>query len=169
LDSHGLLRGPVDESFQENRLDDLRKTAANLQQRIDDLELELAKQKNDAKRAQLALTNLQNILGPLHRAMRAIFGEIDAAVPDFGFPGQNGPTPSPHGPQDAKWQPWIQKWSGTKKAVVIQTLLEHGPLTRTQLRSATESGWSTIDAITAQLQNLGLITKENEKWTLKNS
>lgn len=146
----------------------LRRENRQLQKVIDDLEEQLGKQKKEIQRGQLAIQNLQAALSPVHRAMKAIFGEIEAVVPDFGVPGAQHPQHAPHGPQDAKWQPWIEKWKGTKKAVVIQTLLEHGPLTRTQLRSATESGWSTIDAVTAQLQNLSLITKENEKWTLKN-
>lgn len=157
-----------DPSQVAQNIERLRRENQQLQNVIRDLQRELADQKNDVQRSINALKSLQQVLAPLHRSLRAVFGEIEAGGVDAN---PYGPSPSAapsHVPQDAKWQPWIEKWKGTKKAVVIQTLLEHGPLTRTQLRSATESGWSTIDAVTAQLQNLGLITKENEKWTLKN-
>jgi hypothetical protein len=158
---------PLPETFEIERL---QRENRQLQKTINDLEEQLRKQKKEIQRAQLAVQNLQTVLTPFRRAVQMIFGEIEAAgVPDIGDQATPATAHSSYGPQDAKWQPWIAKWQGTKKAVVIQTLLDHGPLTRTQLRSATESGWSTIDAITAQLQNLGLITKENEKWTLKNS
>lgn len=154
-------------------LDELQKTKrenSQLQKVISDLEEQLATQKSAVKRSQLALQNLQVTLAPMHRAMKMIMGEIDAAdvpVPDFGE-YKTYTVPSPHGPQDAKFAPWIQKFGGTKKAEFIKALLDHGPMTGEQLRVATKSGTSTVGETVGILKNLGLISKENGKWTLKN-
>ena len=157
----------------ESELLDLRKKNAALQHQVDDLQLDLQKQRNEVKRAHTALSALQTVLGPLHRSLRMVFGEFEAAgVPDFGeyktyTPG--APAPSPHGPQDTKWQPWIQKFAGTKPAEFIRALLDHGPLTKVQLKSVTRSGSSTVDQTISKLENLGLITKGSDaKWQLKN-
>jgi hypothetical protein len=104
---------------------------------------------------------LRRQLTPLYRALQAVFGELDG----MGIRDADNP-PAPQ--FDKKWELWKQKLgAGTAPSRVIDALLSHGPLTRTQLRQAGELGWSTLDVATSRLKNLGLIEKAGDRWNLK--
>lgn len=96
--------------------------------------------------------------------------QVETIRKGLGFAiGDSSSGVAPSAPQfDQKWDAWKQKLgSGTAPARVIDALLTHGPLTRTQLRQAGELGWSTLDAATARLKNLQLIEKVGDRWNLK--
>jgi hypothetical protein len=145
-------------------IDDLKRKNQALQRRVDDLELELQKQKNESKRAAQAIANLRDVLNPLHRAMKLIFGEIDSVdIPEYQ-PYTTTTTVSVNSPA---WETWKQKLGG-KKAEFIQALLDTGhPMTSEQLRISTHTGRSTVPQIIHELKKLGLIEKNGDKYSLK--
>lgn len=104
-----------------------------------------------------ALMQLRNQVDIIRSGLSVAAGEIS--------PG--GVTPQ--APQfDQRWEAWKQKLgAGTAPARVIDALLTHGPLNRNQLRAASEQAWSTLDASTQRLRNLGLIEKNGNRWNLK--
>ncbi len=102
---------------------------------------------------------LREILTPLYRALQKVFGELDEVIETI-------PVGAPQ--FNPQWKAWQDKLGqGTAPARVIGALLDHGPLTRAQLRQAAEMGWSTLDGATARLKNLQLIEKSGDRWNLK--
>lgn len=103
---------------------------------------------------------LRRILTPLFSALKQIYGEMD----DMQI--AESPIAAPQ--FDPRWDSWKQKLgNGTAPAKVIDALLTHGFLTRTQLRPVAGIGWSTLDAATSRLKNLGLIEKNGDRWQLR--
>lgn len=64
------------------------------------------------------------------------------------------------------WEDLKRKLGG-KQAEVIDSLQKLGAMSRGELRAATQSGWSTVDAVIAKLRDQGIISKRNGKWSLK--
>ena len=149
---------------EENRRlhDDLTLLRTN----IGKLRAELDETRVERDRMSRAIVALQHSLRSQYMALRAIFGEIEAAGVEDAPPHSSGVTPA--APQfDPRWEAWKQKFAGTKKAAVIDALLNHGSMSRAQLRAATNSGWSTIDKALAQLSGIDIIRKSGDKWSLK--
>lgn len=141
------LEGKVTQEYVEDHGSD---ALEQLSQRIEELEVKLSHVKRDA------VVMVLNLLAESLRHVAS--GKMD--IPEV----QTATAPQ----FDPKWELWKQKLGGTTApARVIQALLEHGPLNRTQLRSAAELGWSTLDAATARLKNLSLIEKVGDRWQLK--
>jgi hypothetical protein len=132
---------------------------SDLQNQIDALETRVAElEANQGQVKRDAVLALLNLLAQSLRHVASGQMDIAESVP-----------PQASAPQfDPQWQAWKQKLGGnTAPAKVIDALLTHGPLNRTQLRSAAELGWSTLDAATARLKNLSLIEKSGDRWNLK--
>jgi hypothetical protein len=124
----------------------------------------------ELRAATKALKNLRNVLDPVHRALKMVFGELDAANIE-----SDSAEPSVSPPRDAGesvhrrfsyWQAWETKLGG-KTGAVIHVLVEHGRMTRGQIRQATNSGWSTVDAALLKLKGLSLAEKNGDHWSLK--
>lgn len=142
---------------------DLRQQIVRLEDELGASRRELTKAKAELNAGKQALEDIRNQLHPLYRSLRLLFGDIESVIGNTPING------SPSAPQfDPKWDAWKQKLgSGTAPARVIDALLTHGPMTRTQLRQAGELGWSTLDAATSRLRNLSLIEKVGDRWQLK--
>jgi DNA-binding transcriptional ArsR family regulator len=146
------IEGHVEEYIEtpENKL---RERVTELENRVNDLEFSLSGIKRDA-----VVALLKTLGESLHHVASGKF-DLDATVAMTAVAA----------PQfDPKWEVWKQKLGpSTAPARVIEAILGHGPLTRTQLRAAGELGWSTLDKATSRLNNLGLIEKVGDKWNLK--
>ena len=105
-----------------------------------------------------ALSRILQQVAVMRQGMSMAGGDESFTVPAGGTAPQFDP----------KWTAWMEKF-GKDKCVsrVIQAILDHGPLSRSQLRQATKSGWSTLDEATARLKNLQLIEKSGDRWNLK--
>jgi hypothetical protein len=119
-----------------------------------------------SKRAQLegAIKFLQNILEPVHTAMRGIFGEIE--VLELGeTPMSDSPKRSaqPHSPV---WDEW-KKNLGPMEGKFIDALLIHGEMNRAQLRVAMRCAQNTVSNVASRLNKLGLLSKNGGKYSLK--
>lgn len=136
-----LLEGEVYEQPRD-RVQELREEFEEYQRQVQD-----------------ALSRMMQSIAIIRQGLRMGGGDEITTVP---IGGQNAPQ------FDPKWNAWMEKF-GRDKCVsrVIQSILDHGPLSRSQLRQATKSGWSTLDEATARLKNLQLIEKSGDRWNLK--
>ena len=156
--SQPLLNGEVEyvdpEPVENVRLDEHGRRITELEDQVASLSAKVSSAKRDAVVAllQMFADSIRHIAS----------GKMD--IPDN--PSNFG---QPVAPQfDQKWEAWKQKLGhGTAPSRVIDSILSHGPLSRTQLRSAGEMGWSTLDAALARLKNLQLIEKQGDRWHLK--
>lgn len=157
------LSGPI-ARMPEVDIDNLKRKNLALQRRIDDLELELQKQKNEAKRAMQALTNLRDILQPLHRAMRMVFGEIETVdLPEAGTVAM--PSSGNSSGLSAKWEMLKHKLGG-RQAEFIE-LLQHGPMTAKQLGAAAHCDPRTAYNVVNKMKLDGLVDNNGGKFSLK--
>jgi hypothetical protein len=110
-----------------------------------------------AQRQLIATGRFKKMIAEPFHVLRTIMDELSDVEVD-----------SPASPRsNAVWDSWKSKLGG-KKAEFIQAMLECGhPMTSEQLRVATHTGRSTVPQIIHQLKDLGLINKENGKYSLK--
>lgn len=150
--SQPLLSGQQEYIEESEAVDPFAERVDELEDRIVALESKMGQVKREA-----VLAVLQMFSDSLRHIASGQMGIPDAV------------TVAPTSPQfDQKWEAWKQKLgSGTAPARIIDALLKQGPLNRTQLRSFGELGWSTLDAATSRLRNLGLIEKSGDRWNLK--
>lgn len=149
----------------EGQVDDRDQLIEQMQDEIQQLQSDLLVAKAEASRAvqqsSRAVANLRRQLSPLYQALRAVFGEIEAVG---GGTSDEASTENPR--VNAVWESWKNKLGG-KKAAFIQALQEHGAMTAEQIRVATHTGSSTVPQVIYELKKLGLITKDNDKYSLK--
>lgn len=134
----------------------------NIRELEHDLEVarsETRRAREESAAAIRALANLRRYLEPFHRALRAIFGELDAVAVD-------GPPGVASGAVTDKWEVWKRKLGG-KQAEFIQALLEHGEMTGAQLKIATRSGQQTVYDTIHKLNQAQLLKKDGGKYSLK--
>lgn len=126
----------------------------NYNQRISDLREEFETFQQQMREA---VARLLGQINTIRQGLHMAAGDEITTVPIGGAPQF-----------DPKWTAWMEKF-GRDKCVsrVIQAILDHGPLSRSQLRQATKSGWSTLDEATSRLKNLQLIEKSGDRWNLK--
>lgn len=154
-----LLEGEQQYAEDSQEVQQLRADLRELSRKLEHAELEARHTREDMARV---LQRLREMTLPFLQLLRAIHGEIDAVAPVSN-------PPAPVAPQfDPRWEAWKQQLGvGTAPARVIDALLTHGPLNRTQLREAGELGWSSLDAATSRLKNLSLVEKVGDRWRLK--
>ena len=102
---------------------------------------------------------LRKELSGLYQALRAIFGEMDAAGV-AGTPSSVPPTTS------AIWESWKEQLPGAP-AKLIDALLIHGEMNAVQLRVAMHCHINTVYETTAKMQKMGLLNKNGGKYSLK--
>jgi len=157
-----LIEGEV-ETPDERRIQELLAENVELRQELDQARREAADATRNATRA---ITRLRGQLEPLYRALRGIFGEMDAA----GV-GESASVPaSSPGVSDTRvlavWTSWKQRVSPAC-GKVIDALLQHGELNTAQLKVAAGIGSSTVSDSIFKLNKLGLISKNGGRFSLK--
>lgn len=113
--------------------------------------------------AESGVKELRKILSPLHKALGAVFGEMDAmSIEDSAQPG----APSSNA-RTVAWQKWITKLGG-HRASFLQALLDHGPSNSQQVKVAMGiARMATVYDTATQLSKLGLISKSGDRYSLK--
>ena len=161
------LEGPVAEfRLPDADIGQLRREKATLQRRIDDLELDLQKEKNKAKRAEIALANLRDSpLAQVHRALKWVFNELDGLdLPESPAPTAPGapvaPTATP-----SKWDA-IKNRVGGRQAQIIGLLQDVGAATTNQMAAALKSDPRTIQKNVAWLKAAGLVKQHGNNYNL---
>jgi hypothetical protein len=106
---------------------------------------------------------LRESLNPLYRALRQVFGEIEAmGVAEVGRGSEANPRNS------AAWEQWKQRLGGAT-ARAIDALMVHGEMNQTQLRIILGCATRTVTNVVAALNQAKLIDKNGGKISLKHS
>jgi hypothetical protein len=164
-----LLEGIVDTAEQDRQaeLDSVRGENQRLKGEIRTAFEMLKVAQDDNDRLRRIINSLRGQLNPLHKALRAIFGEIDAAeLAEDSSASRQSPMP-PTVAKSAIWESWKQKLPGAK-AAILDALLQHGELSVEQLCVMTHiSRKQTIYDSVAALKKLHLIDGNNGRYSLK--
>lgn len=166
---------PQGHVFETDDTDELRAENRRLRTDLAAAQNAEAQALRAGRQAQESIRMLRQQLGPLYKALQAVFGEIEAA----GVP--EGPQtlteaaaqgrPYPVG-QDirvvAVWESWKQKLGPTSSAArVIDALLVHGEMNVAQLKVAAKMATQTVYDAASKLNRLGLINKNGGRYSLK--
>jgi hypothetical protein len=158
------LLGDQGDDPRDRRIAELETELRQARREANDASLDAARAREDTTRA---LSMLRGQLGPLYRALQAVFGELDAV----GVP-ESTSGPSPHqgeavpGRVSAVWEAWKQKLPPACGRI-IDTLMIHKDLSRQQLKVAAQMGESTMDGGLLKLNKAGLLSKANGRYQLK--
>ena len=157
-----LLEGEV----EDPALQRLEAMETELRQARQELRESRAETRQVRASTDAALSALRRQLGPLYRALQAVFGELDVAGVEGG--GGESTTSSSTPKVTAVWESWKQKLgSNTAPARVIDALLQHGELNVAQLKVAAKMANQTVYDSIHRLNKLGLINKNGGKFSLK--
>jgi hypothetical protein len=141
----------------------LRREIAGLEQELRDAKdgEEMAKQaSSDALQVIRALR--ESPLAQVHKVLKMLFGEISRVDAGEVTPPQVETTSR----ANSVWDKWIQKLGGNRGAI-LKSLLEHGEMTRVQLRVASQVPEGSLNGITSELYKMGLINRAGGKYSLK--
>jgi hypothetical protein len=166
-----LLEGIVDTS-QEVLHQDLRDALEEVDRLKGELRkgFEILNQRDlELDKLKRIIRNLQGQLNPLHRALKAIFGEIELAGLDDIPAASVAPVASGAAStsKSAAWELWKRKLPGIYPAKFIDALLEHGALNSTQLSIITGCHKSNIAKEIYKLNQAGIINKNGGIYSLK--
>lgn len=151
MSSQPLLGGHVDDR------DDIIEGLREKNRRLDEaLRLERLK----VGQSEAGVKELRRVLTPLYRALQTVFGEIEAmGIQDSG----SGATASP---KLEIWERWKSKMGG-QCSRIIDALLAHGTMSRTQLCIATGIDGGNIAKPISKLYTAGLLNKNGSEYSLK--
>lgn len=106
---------------------------------------------------------------PLHRALKAVFGEIEMVVGSGDEPASSAQTDQA-GSADPKvaavWDAWKQRLGGSA-ARVIEALRIHDNLNTTQLAIAAGMDKRTVNTAIYKMNQAGLVSKNGGRFSLK--
>jgi len=149
----------IREAVIDTTVEDLQEENRRLRADLRDAKMDAMRARQDTDRA---LAALRKQLGPLYRALQAVFGELDAA----GVQDGDGPQPRTDARVTAVWNSWKEKMPGGP-ARIIDALLLHGDLTTPQLKITAKMATQTVYDSIARLKKAGLIDKNGGKFSLK--
>ena len=154
-----VIEGDVqDDDYQE-----LKDQVAELGRQLRNAQTETAKARADAARSESAAKELRRQLGPLHNALRLLFGEIDSIAPGDVAPASSSPaTPA----SNAKWESWKQRLPG-RPAEFIDLLLIHDSLSVKQVCAATRCGKDAVYTGMDKLRHAGIAQNIGGRYSLK--
>jgi chromosome segregation ATPase len=141
----------------QQKVRELQQELYNRNRQLEEAETRAQNAESRAAAAEAGVTQLRQILSPLHQALGMVFGEIDS---------MNPPSQVSDSRVSAVWESWKQKLGG-KQAEFIDAMLTHGEMTATQLKIATKSGQQTVYDTIHKLNKAGLINKNGGKFSLK--
>lgn len=157
--TRALLPGAVEYDLRDKQIRDLQNEVARLH-----TELHTAIEERDqGNQAIAACATLRRQLEPLHRALRAVFGELDAfSVTDI--PGASAVS----GPSSPVWESWKDTLGrGSGAAKFIDALLQHRELNAAQLRVHMKCSNQHVYDTATKLNKLGLLLKNGGKYSLR--
>jgi len=120
-----------------------------------------------AEKDQLARTvrNLQHTLNPIHRALAALFGEMELAIGDELNNDVSSATPAASS-NDPRWESFKKSFPGVG-AEIIDALLIHGEMKMTNLSKLLKRHYNTVQFHAAKLKAAGAITSAGGLLSLK--
>src|ERR1700722_9375 len=133
-------------------------------QRLEDEILALRRELDDSRthneKLERAMRSLRQSLSPLHRAVRAIFGEVELAVSEeeTAAPPPGAISP-PAAAAPSRWEHVKQQFPGSP-AKIIDALLGQEQMTITQLANFTRMHYDTAKGSVNKLLKAGAVVKE---------
>jgi hypothetical protein len=156
-----LLGGQEDDP-KARRIAELEAELRQARREAIDAEVEANRAREDSNRA---LSMLRQQLGPLYRALQAVFGEIDAAgIPETGPGAPAANTVNER--VSPVWAAWKEKLSPAC-GKVIDALLVHKDLNRKQICVAAQMGKDTMYGVITKLKTAGLLDENGGRFSLK--
>lgn len=148
----------------EGKVDDRDETILRLRTQLRESETARLTEQGRANAIEAGVRDLRESLAPLYRALRQVFGEIEAM-------GITSNTPASAAAQSdsrvtAVWESWIQRL-GEGPGKVIRALLLHREMNTQQLAIATGYHRTTVPTYIHKLKTAGLINKNGDKFSLK--
>lgn len=141
-----MLVGEVD--HRDRLIRELQDENRDLRAEVSELRREIESVKRDNSRA---VDSLRHVLTPLYRALRAVFGEIEAI-------GGEEDAPAVPTAKAQVWKSYINKLGGLQ-GKFIEAMLTHGEMTAAQLRVVASCATSSVHPTLSQLNKLGLVRK----------
>lgn len=159
------LAKPVSDDADEMRA--LRRQNQRMDEELRSLRNELGQAQADKEKQERSLRALRNQLTPLHRALRAVFGEIELAIgeEEFVVPGRGVEVAHHEGRVDPRWQSWKEKMPG-RTAEMIDLLLLHKSMGTKALMSAMHCAKDTVYGAAKKLNAAGLLAT-SQPYSLK--
>lgn len=163
-----LLSVVVDDDPRDKEIEQLKLKLRQAERDASDAERAAERAREDAYRA---LSMLRKQLGPLYRALQAVFGELDAAgIADVEPASTSSPRASDGitgaDPRTAAvWASWKDKLGAAGK--LIDALLLHKEMNTQQLAIATGLHRTTIPKHIHTLNKAGLLNKNGGRFSLK--
>jgi hypothetical protein len=139
------LKGVIDvEDENEELLRQWRREKQQLEDEARALRTELENERAEREKLQRSIVILRRQLGPLHHALRAVFGEIEIAVGEeepmpartAGSPAQSSNSTNPD-----RWNA-IKGRLTKKQSELVDVLLLQGGMNRTQCAKAIKSDYT---------------------------
>ena len=153
-----LIEGNVDESHSRLRALELENESLR-----DDLAIARAEAERAKNQAVRAVGELRRQLSPLYQALRMVFGEIDAIIPETSA-SASGVAPAPQ--KQAVWDAWKQRLT-PNAGKIIDALLTHGDLSSSQVAIATGIASGNVAKYIYELNKASLINKNGGRFSLK--
>ena len=115
--------------------------------------------KQQAEAGQRAIGMLRKELSGLYTALRAIFGEMDAAGAAETEGNPSGLSP--------RWEV-LKKRLGSRQAEIID-ILQHGPMTSSQISAALHWDIRTTQKHISAMKVAGFLSKNGNQFSLRES
>lgn len=160
----GVLGKSSESGDDEGLLRKFRKEKQQLEDELRVTHQELDDVRAEKERLERSVRNLRNQLSPLHRGLRALFGEIELAVGEEEMVANGASvsaTPQSSG-GDPRWLSFKQNFPGAP-ARIIDALLSHREMTVTQLSKLLKMDYSTAKGAVLKLRQAGAVSKETER------
>lgn len=153
----GLIQSPQDDS--EGLLQEWRREKQQFEEEILRLRHELDEANAQNEKLERSIRGLRQQLSPLHRALRAVFGEIELAIGEEMRAASEAPNLSPANSGDPRWESFKRTFSGCG-AEIIDALLAHQQMTLSQLSTLLKRHYDTVKGAAAKLQKAGAVVRD---------
>jgi hypothetical protein len=148
-----------------DELRQLRQENRKLDEALRAVRNELGQAIADKENLERSIRALRNQLSPLHRYLKAIFGEIELAVGEEDaarVPSAPGaPQNSQQAADDPRWQSYKNTFPGVG-AKIVDALLVHEQMNYPQLAVLLKHSYDTIQGAAAKLLKAGALTKNGK-------
>lgn len=148
----------------EHEVKSLRQRLANAEEESAALREQLSAEQRKNRTLERSVAEIRRQLGPLHNALRGLFGEIEL----LDIPTESAQPQTAADDRKTKlWQPWIDKFGDNLQGKMLRALLDHGPMTAAQLRVPMQCSQQSIYNAYDRLVKLGLVSSSGGKYHLK--
>lgn len=151
-----MLEGDVSDPRDE-RISELEQEVRDLTDELSHTKFALGEAQRQGTRG---MSNLRRQLSPLYKALQDVFGELEKAGVSDEKQDRGGDSRT-----QMIWDSWKRKM-GAASPVIDALLLQPG-MNQTQIGIAIGRSRKTVPALIFKLKQAGLITKDGDRYSLK--